>query len=568
MRKSKLRLGEILIKEGLLTPSQLDESLKFQKVTGRPLGDIVVDKGYVSEKAMANTLAKQLGVEFVSSENGTLRPLKGHELEKFVPELFARQHMVLPLKKQHQTLTVALANPLDLLTVDNLKKISGCNINVVMAPRSDLREGIDTFYGQKDLLKEAVDSSYVPDEGFGPGRQLEEIEENLEDVVTRAEEVPVVKLVDLLLIQAIKERASDIHIEPFKATITVRLRVDGFLHKIAPPSQHLLPALIARIKILSNMDIAEKRLPQDGGFSVRVGGREVDLRVSVVPTVFGEKAVLRILDRGAISLDLETIGFNRDELVAFKECITRPYGLLFLTGPTGSGKTTTLYSALNYVKGPTKNIITVEDPVEYLLNGINQVQVKPKIGLTFASTLRAFLRQDPDIMMVGEVRDLETAEICVRAALTGHLVLSTLHTNDAPSAINRMVDIGVPNYLIASSLVLIVAQRLIRKLCTKCKEPVELSPELMKKYSIGKKEIFKPRGCEFCKQTGYSGRTAVHEMLVANEDIRELIIKSASTVQLRTAAKEIGMKGLMESGIDKVAEGITSMEEVMSIVFE
>ena len=390
----------------------------------------------------------------------------------------------------------------------------------------------------------------------------------LEDMVAKAEEAPVIKLVNLLLIQAVRERASDIHIEPFKDIITVRFRIDGVLHKIAPPSQHLLPALISRIKILSKMDIAEKRLPQDGGFTVKIMDRAIDLRVSTVPTIFGEKAVLRILDKGAISLELEKLGFSENDLKMFKKAITKPYGLIFVTGPTGSGKSTTLYSSLNFLKTPKKNIITVEDPVEYQMPGLNQVQVKPKIGLTFAEGLKAFLRQDPDIMMVGEVRDIETSEICIRAALTGHLVLSTLHTNDAPSAITRLVDIGVEPYLVASSLLLLMAQRLVRRLCPKCKEPAKIEPELVKRYNLKTDKCFKAKGCESCRQTGYTGRIAIHELLMVNTKMREMIAHNASINELREAAKEAGMKTLLEDGLSKVIEGITSVEEVMSSVFE
>jgi len=566
MRKSKLRLGEILLKEGLLTQAQLDETLRFQKLSGRTVGDIIVDRGFVSEKDLANALAKQLDIPYASIKDGSLTPSDKGQLNKVVPEAFARRHLLLPLSKHLKSLTVAFSNPLDLLVVDNLKKITGCEINPIIATKSDLRETIAKFYGTKDLLGEAVDDSYVVEEEITVAGG--ETKESLEDVVSKAEGAPVIKLVNLLLIQAVKERASDIHVEPFRNEITVRFRIDGILHKIAPPSQHLLPALISRIKILSKMDIAEKRLPQDGGFSVKIEDRHIDLRVSVVPTIYGEKAVLRILDRGAISLDLEKLGFSDQDLTLFKKAISSPYGLILITGPTGSGKSTTLYSALNFIMTPKKNIITIEDPIEYQLAGINQVQVKPKIGLTFAEGLRSFLRQDPDIMMVGEIRDLETAEICIRAALTGHMVLSTLHTNDAPSAITRLVDIGVEQYLVASGLVLLMAQRLVRKLCPKCKEPMQLPPELIDKYNIVKPDAFKAKGCEYCRQTGYSGRTAIHEILAINQRLRELIAKNTSANQLREAAKEDGMKTLLEDGLDKVTEGVTSVEEIMSSVFE
>jgi type IV pilus assembly protein PilB len=569
MRKSKLKLGEILIKEGFINQSHLDEALRFQKLSGRPLGDILIDRGFIKENDLSNTLARQLDIPFVSIKDGSMIPSKEDGLEKLIPQSFARSQLVLPLAKHLKSLTVALANPLDLLAIDNLKKITGCDINPVIATKADIREAISKFYGSKDMLEEAVDSSYdisVKDmEGLKPG---EEDRGSLEDIVSRAEEAPVIKLVNLLLIQAVKERASDIHIEPFKDKINVRFRIDGILHRIAPPSQHLLPALISRIKILSKMDIAEKRLPQDGGFTVKVEDRAIDLRVSVVPTIFGERAVLRILDKGVISFELDKLGFSEKDLADFKKAITRPYGLIFVTGPTGSGKSTTLYSALSHIMTPKKNIVTIEDPVEYQLRGINQVQVKPNIGLTFAQGLRAFLRQDPDIMMVGEVRDLETAEICIRASLTGHLVLSTLHTNDAPSAITRLIDIGVEPYLVASGLLLIMAQRLVRRLCPKCKVSVKMPDDIAKKYDISKKDIFEAKGCEYCRNTGYTGRVAIHELILINQELRQLIADSAGTVKIIEASKRSGMKTLVEDGLEKVAEGVTSIEEVMSSVFE
>jgi type IV pilus assembly protein PilB len=568
MRKSKLKLGEILINEGLINQAQLDEALRFQKLSGRTIGDILVDRGFAKEEDLANALAKQLDIPFVSIKDSSLQPSKEDALEKIIPQSFARSQLVLPLSRHLKSLTVALANPLDLLAIDNLKKITGCEINPVIATKSDIRESISKFYGSKDLPEEAVDSSYdITDAGISAFKKQDE-GYSLEDLVTKAEEAPVIKLVNLLLIQAVKERASDIHIEPFREKINVRFRIDGILHRIAPPSQHLLPALISRIKILSKMDIAEKRLPQDGGFTVKVEDRPIDLRVSVVPTIFGEKAVLRILDKGSVSFELDKLGFSEKDLNNFKQAIARPHGLVLVTGPTGSGKSTTLYSALNYIMTPKKNIITIEDPVEYQLNGINQVQVKPNIGLTFADGLRSFLRQDPDIMMVGEIRDLETAEICIKASLTGHLVLSTLHTNDAPSAVTRLIDIGVEPYLVASSLLLLMAQRLVRRLCPKCKVPAKLPDDIGKRYGITKKDIFEAKGCEYCRNTGYAGRVAIHEIILINQELRQLISERVELSKIRDAAKMTGMKTLVEDGLAKVAEGITSIEEVMSSVFE
>ena len=567
MRKSKLRLGEILIKEGLLLDAQLDEALRFQKLSGRTIGDIIVDRGFVKENDLANALAKQLDIPFVSMADGSLSPSKNDNLEKLIPQSFARSQMVIPLSKHLQSLTVALANPLDLLVIDNLKKITGYDINPVIATKGDMREAIAKFYGSKDLLEEAVNSSYDID-GSQEIISMSASRESLEDTVSRAEEAPVIKLVNLLLIQAVKEGASDIHIEPFREKINVRFRIDGILHKIAPPSQHLLLALVSRIKILSKMDIAEKRLPQDGGFTVKVEDRLIDLRVSVVPTIFGEKAVIRILDKESISFELDKLGFSKKDLNLFKQAITRPYGLVLVTGPTGSGKSTTLYSALSSIMTPKKNILTIEDPVEYQISGINQTQVKPNIGLTFAEGLHSFLRQDPDIIMVGEVRDIETAAICIRASLTGHLVLSTLHTNDASSAVTRLIDIGIEPYLVASSLLLIMAQRLVRRLCPKCKRPVKMPEDIAARYKISKQDIFEADGCDFCRNTGYKGRIAIHELLSISQELRSLIANRADLSQIRDMAKKGGMNTLTEDGLAKVAEGVTSLNEVMSSVFE
>lgn len=567
MRKSKLKLGEILIKQGLITQTQLEEVLRLQKRSNRPLGDILIENNFVQEKDVCDALARQLDIPFVSIRDGSLAPSEEQKLEEIVPEDFARSQLVLPLSKHGSILDVALFNPLDFLVMDNLKRITDCDINPMITTKADLREAIDKFYGSKEMLNTVVEESYTPETGAAV-ETISEEKVSLEDVVAKAEEAPVIKLVNLLLIQAVKERASDIHVEPFKDKINVRFRIDGVLHRIAPPSQHLLLALISRIKILSKMDIAEKRLPQDGGFTVRIEDRTIDIRSSVIPTIFGEKAVLRILDKGSISFELETLGFSVEDLNKFKQTILRPYGLIFITGPTGSGKSTTLYSAINFIKSPYKNIITIEDPVEYNIEGINQVQVKPKIGLTFANGLRSFLRQDPDIMMVGEVRDLETAQICIRAALTGHLVFSTLHTNDAPAAVTRLVDIGVEPYLVASGVILVMAQRLVRKLCPACRQPDELPQDLVKKYNLPKKQIFKAKGCQKCHNTGYAGRIAITEAMAVTSAIRDLIIKNTSTDQIRKVAVEEGMVTLLRNGMTKILDGVTSLEEVLSTTYE
>jgi type IV pilus assembly protein PilB len=417
------------------------------------------------------------------------------------------------------------------------------------------------------MFEEAVSASYDQIAGISEFEAVEiaDQELSLDKLIARAEEAPVVKLVDLIVRQAIDERASDIHIEPFKDKISLRYRIDGKLYEIPPPAKQLHLPIISRIKILSKLDIAEKRLPQDGAFLVKLEDRPIDIRVSTVPTIYGEKVVLRILDRSAVVLDLNRLGFEPKQLEQMRHAINLPYGLVFLTGPTGSGKTTTLYAILSEIKDPTKNIITVEDPVEYKLDGINQVQVKPEIGLTFANALRSFLRQDPDIMLVGETRDLETAQICIRSALTGHLVFSTLHTNDAPSAISRLIDIGIEPYMIAPSIQLVVAQRLLRKLCPDCKEAYEPTAEQAKDIKIKADLIYKPKGCSKCGQIGYRGRACIAEIMTINEQMRDLISQGASYQKIRDAAKEFGMHTLYEIGIKKVEDGITSLEEALSV---
>ena len=423
------------------------------------------------------------------------------------------------------------------------------------------------------MLGQAVRSSYDASmQEMGSAKMMsgteEETELSLDKLIARAEEAPVVKLVDLIIRQAIDERASDIHIEPYKDRINLRYRIDGALYEIPPPARHLHLPIVSRIKILAKLDIAEKRLPQDGAIIVKLEERAVDLRISTIPTVWGEKVVMRILDQSAVPLDLAQLGFDAKQLELIRKAIKTPHGLFFVTGPTGSGKSTTLYAAINECIDPRKNIITVEDPVEFRLEGINQVNIKPDIGLTFATALRSFLRQDPDIMMVGEVRDLETAQICVRAALTGHLVLSTLHTNDAASAITRLLDIGIEPYLLMPSLILVQAQRLARKLCSKCKEAYEPTIEQLGNVKIKTDLIYRAKGCPECNQTGYRGRVAIAEIIVVDDEIRKLIATQAAYSQIKENARKKGMETLLESGIKKVEAGITSLEEILSIAIE
>jgi len=560
-----LKLGEILIKEGLISQEDLDKAILLQKEEGGRIGEVLIRLGLIKEEGLALALSKQLSIPSASYGKGLLRPAADQGLEEIIPYEYAVKNLVLPLSRTLNSLTCVIFDPLDIILIDNLRKLTGCEINPVIATKTDILKAIEDFYGKKDLLKEAVADTFGV---AGIEEAVEEIPEetlSLDRLIARAEEAPVVKLVDLIIRQAIDERASDIHIEPFKDRISLRYRIDGKLYEIPPPAKHLHLPIISRIKILSKLDIAEKRLPQDGSFTVKLEDRIIDLRVSTVPTIYGEKVVLRILDRAAVILDLNQLGFESEQLQVFRKAVNTIYGLVFLTGPTGSGKTTTLYAALNEIKSPQKNIMTIEDPVEYKLEGINQVQVKPEIGLSFANALRSFLRQDPDIMLVGEVRDLETAEICVRAALTGHLVLSTLHTNDAPSTITRLLDIGVESYLLTPSLLCIVAQRLARKLCQNCKEAYEPKPEELGGMKLRSELIYRPKGCSECNQTGYRGRTLIAEVMIIDDRIKELITQHASYTKIREVAKEQGMLTLYESGIRKVEKGISSLEEVLSV---
>ncbi|MFA5388250.1 MAG: type II secretion system ATPase GspE [Candidatus Omnitrophota bacterium] len=563
MKKSREKLGQILLKEGLVTEEQLEKAIAIQKKDGTRLGETLINLGIVTEKDIVIAMAKQLSIPYASYAKGLLKPAESQNLAKLVPEDYARRNMLLPVSRHADSLIVAFMDPLDLITIDNLRRMTGCDINPIIATKSDLQRAIDEFYGKEDLLKDAISGSYELEE-FKIEKETED-DLSLDDLIAKAEEAPVVKLVDLILMQAIKDRASDIHIEPFKNKINIRYRIDGVLYEISPPAKHLLPAIVSRIKILSNLDIAERRLPQDGVFFVKVENKGIDIRVSTIPAIFGEKVVMRILDKSATPLNLGELGFDPEELEKFRRAIASPHGLILITGPTGSGKTTTLYAALNEMKSPRKNISTVEDPVEYKLEGINQVQIKPNIGFTFASALRAFLRQDPDIIMVGEVRDLETAQICIRASLTGHLVLSTLHTNDAASAISRLIDIGLEPYLISSSLIMVGAQRLVRRLCPECKEAYETTPSLAKDFGIKQELLYKPKGCDYCSHTGYRGRIAIYEIILINDKLRELIARGAALGEIKDKIKEFGLKTLLQSGIKKAEEGLTSIEEVLSI---
>ncbi|MBI2094576.1 MAG: Flp pilus assembly complex ATPase component TadA [Candidatus Omnitrophica bacterium] len=565
MAKPYFKLGEILLKEGLVTEEDLAKAVEAQKKTpGGFIGEVLVKSGIVSEEDIVKALSRQLDVPCAVKDPDLLRLAPDEAIAKLIPEAFARKHRLLPLARRGNTLTVAFADPTDLVLLDNVKKMSGCQIRRVIATMKDIHEGIGRFYGEGGMLKTAIEASYAAPEEISEDARAED--QLSLDVVEKAAEAPVIQLADLLVRQAIKTRASDIHIEPRPDSFAIRFRIDGVLHEIPPPSRSMYLPLVSRLKILSKMDIAEKRLPQDGSFNAKIDNRLIDFRVSTLPTIFGEKMVLRILDRSAVPLELEALGFDPAQLETYRRIIHKPYGMVLITGPTGSGKTTTLYAALNELNTPDKNVLTIEDPVEYKMPGINQVQAKSSIGLDFARGLRAFLRQDPDIILVGETRDAETAQICIRAALTGHLVFSTLHTNDAPSSISRLVDIGVEPFLVSSSLLLVMAQRLVRKLCPQCREAYKPNPNRFPKRFVWEKEtLYRAKGCEACAKTGYLGRTSIHEMMVISERLQELITQRASTALIRMEARKGGMVSLEESGYAKVLAGVTSLDEVTRV---
>ncbi len=575
---SYLKLGEILINQGIITDEQLESAIASQKLQKKGLlGEILVEQGIITEEKLCQALGSQLNIPYYSSENSELlKPQASEELENLIPSDFAQKNSVLPLSKNMNSLTCAVVDPLDLMLVDNIKRITGHEINLVVATKSAIQKAITLFYfkenkleGKTSMLDQAVQKSYIKNQETSFVTSAKDAslsaELSMDKLIQKAGEAPVIKLVDLIIRQAIDERASDIHIEPFESRIQLRYRIDGSLYTIPPPSAHLHLPIVSRIKILSKLDIAEKRLPQDGAIRAKLENRTVDIRISTIPTVWGEKVVMRILDKAAVPLELSGLGFSANQIETLRKTLSKPYGLFFVTGPTGSGKSTSLYAALKETIDPKQNILSVEDPVEFKIDGVNQVNIKNEIGLTFATALKAFLRQDPDIIMVGEVRDLETASICVRAALTGHFVLTTLHTNDSTSAITRLMDIGIPNYLITPSLLLILAQRLARRLCPMCKEAYEPSPDQHGGVEINADLIYKPKGCEECNHTGYKGQIVVPEILVIDDEIRSLIAKNGSYMEIKDTARKNGMLTLFESGLKLVEQGFTSFDEICRV---
>ena len=558
------RIGDILIEQGLITSKQLKEALEVQKNGNKKrLGEIFVETGAITREELYEVLQYVYEAEYVDLSNYVIDP----EVISLISEKTALQFKLIPISKNDNELIIAMANPLDVYAIDFVRdhtKIK--NIKSLLAPEEDVLNAITNYYefGEYDDIIEKLGTEIVFKE--------EEEEEDSNKLEAISREAPIIQLVNMLIVQGVKDRASDIHIEPNEKGLLVRFRIDGMLHDIRTLPNTIKSAVISRIKILSKMDIAERRLPQDGRFQVKFGIREVDLRVSTIPTVLGEKVVLRLLDKSKGLIKLEQLGFTPKQLEEFKSIIFRSYGIILITGPTGSGKTTTLYAALNQVNSKEKNIITVEDPVEYKLNRINQIQMKQKINLTFANTLRSILRQDPDIIMVGEIRDAETAQIAVQAALTGHLVFSTLHTNDAASAITRLIDMDVEPFLISSSVIAVIAQRLVRVICEKCKEEYIPEKDVLSGLNLkgnskddGKVKLYRGKGCSFCKNTGYYGRTSIYELIVLDEEIKSLIISKASSNVIKDAAIKKGMKTLKDSGLEKALQGITTIEEVLRV---
>ena len=608
------RLGEILVRENLVTSQQLREALDYQRATGGRLGASLVKLGIISDDVITAVLSRQYGVPSINLDLFQI----DSEVIKLIPQEVALKYTVLPVSRTGSTLTLAMADPMNVFAMDDIKFMTGLNVEPVIASEASIQMAIGKYYsgstqidifdpknfgverpstngkngsknGSKSGGASVVESSKITAEDLNVGVEtidldeiaagpddLEVVQDNEEivlgDLANASESAPVVRLVNVLLIDALRRGASDIHVEPYEKDFRIRFRIDGVLYDIMHPPMRLRDPLISRLKIMAKLDISEKRLPQDGRIKIKVRvderSRELDFRVSTLPTLFGEKVVLRLLDKDNLMLDMSKLGFEPESLAKFKKAIANPYGMVLVTGPTGSGKTNTLYSALQSLNTPETNIMTAEDPVEFNLQGINQVQMKEQIGLNFAAALRSFLRQDPNIILVGEIRDFETAEIAIKAALTGHLVLSTLHTNDAPSTISRLVNMGIEPFLVATSVNLIQAQRLIRRICKDCKEEIEAQPEALleigfKPEEVGSIKLYRGRGCDTCLNTGYKGRVGLYEVMEITDELRELIIIGASAIELRRKAIELGMITLRESGLCKLREGITTIEEVV-----
>ena len=563
------RLGDLLVREGLINQEQLQRALADQKGNNEKLGSILVRLSIINDDQLIAFLSKQYGIPSI-----TLTQLDVDvEVVKLVPAQIARKYEVLPIKRTGNQLTLAMADPTNVFAVDDVGFMTNLQVVPVVASQGAIRKAIDRLYeaqtgGLAEVLSE-MDAA-VGDVEVVEGEDEQWAKADIFELKESADEAPVVRLINMILVDAIRRGASDIHLEPYEKVFRVRFRIDGVLHEIMTPPKRLEAALTSRVKIMSNLDIAERRLPQDGRIKLRYNQREIDFRVSTLPTIFGEKTVMRILDKDALQLDLALLGFDPWSLEQFTRAINQPYGMILITGPTGSGKTTTLCSAIHTINSPDVNIMTAEDPVEYNLKGVNQVQINEGIGRTFAAALRSFLRQDPDIILVGETRDLETAQIGIRAALTGHLVLTTLHTNDCPSTVARLLDMGIPPFLVSSALTLILAQRLGRKICKDCKQPYDADEETLVPYGhvpqgLGKIQLYKGKGCQSCSFTGMKGRVAIYEVMPISEKIREMILRNAPTADIRDMALSQGMKTLRQNALQKVLEGVTTVEEVLRV---
>jgi len=557
------RLGELLVRENLISLQQLQKAQEEQRRTGGRIGSLLVKQGALAETDLTNFLSKQYGVPAISLKDFDI----DDEVLKLIPKATAEKHQVVPVNRAGSSLIIAMSDPSNIFAIDDIKFLTGYNVEVVVASEQAIREAIDRYYAEKGPSYEDLMSGF--DDSEMAVVESEDDAFNALDLEKSAEEAPVVKLVNLILQDAIRKGASDIHVEPYEKDFRVRFRIDGVLYEVMKPPFKLKNAIISRMKIMAQLDISERRLPQDGRIKLKLGkGKEMDFRVSVCPTLFGEKVVMRLLDKSNLQLDMTKLGFEEQQLKDFMEAIDRPYGMVLVTGPTGSGKTTTLYSALSKLNEVAWNISTAEDPVEFNFFGINQVQMHEDIGLNFAAALRSFLRQDPDIIMVGEIRDFETAEIGVKAALTGHLVLSTLHTNDAPGTVSRLLNMGIEPFLVTASLNAIVAQRLCRRLCQECKKPAVLEDQALLDAGIPAEEIgtfqpFEPGGCKTCNDRGYKGRVAVYEVMPLWDGLKELVIQGASAAELKQEAIRLGFHTLRMSALNKVKAGMTSLSEAI-----
>ncbi|MBN1872504.1 MAG: type II secretion system ATPase GspE [Candidatus Omnitrophica bacterium] len=562
-KREKKSLGENLVEVGIITKEQYAEALKEEKLAGLRFRKAIVKMGYITDEDLVVFISNKLGIPRIELGNYLI----DSKIIDLIPEELARKHELVPILKIGNRLTCAMVDPWNVFALDEARSVSGLIIEPAIATEEEIKQAITEYYSAKGSVKEllkAIDDNKVRQEAArGAGGET-----------VSSEGTIIIKLVNSLIMNAIHEGASDIHIEPEEEILKTRYRVDGMLHEVTSPPKYLQSSVISRIKIMANLNIAETRVPQDGRFSIKMEGRDIDVRVSAVPTIYGENIVMRLLDVANTVLKLEELGFSKDMLQKFEKLIIRPHGILLVTGPTGSGKTTTLYASLSRINTVEKNIITIEDPVEYKLEGIRQIQVNPKVNLTFAGGLRSILRQDPDIIMVGEIRDLETVEIAVHAALTGHLVFSTLHTNDAAGAITRMIDMGSEPFLVASSVIGVLAQRLVRKICVECKEEYAPTQEALRDIGLDAKgqktkiKFFRGKGCSKCMSTGYKGRIGIYELMVMNEDLRTMTIGKASSEEIRKKAVSQGMAVLKDDGIRKIREGITTVEEVLRVTQE